>query len=131
MSDGYDKMPVYVKETLRDGTKVKKRITCQEIPYEQFQMHDFNDSSNPIIDHMSHDTPPDQSPELAHQSTEADVREIRRYIRQLMQRVNQKEERSKINREWTIVALVLDRLFFFIYLSVIVVSISAIFPKAY
>lgn len=63
------------------------------------------------------------------QTVEAEVREIRRYLKQLMSRLQQKEERSKIMLEWKIVALVLDRLFFFFYLVTCIVSLMLIFPR--
>ena len=65
------------------------------------------------------------------QSMEGDVKDIRRYLRQLLGRIHQKEDRAKIALEWKIVALVLDRLFFFCYLAAIVISLATIFPKTY
>lgn len=64
-------------------------------------------------------------------SVENDVKDIRRYLRQLLGRIHQKEDRAKIALEWKIVALVLDRVFFFCYLIAIVVSLATIFPKTY
>ena len=129
--EGYDKRPVYATETSKDGTKHKKRIKCQEMKYNKFQMHDLKDAPITVANHTPDATSPDKSPVHVHQSMEGDVREIRRYLRQLMQRIHLKEERAKINLEWKIVALVLDRVFFFMYLSAIVVSLSTIFPKTY
>ena len=74
-------------------------------------------------------TSPDKSPVHLHQGVENDVREIRRYLRQLMWRVHQKEDRAKIALEWKVVALVMDRLFFFLYLAAIIISLATIFPK--
>jgi hypothetical protein len=129
--DGYDKRIVYGTETAKDGTKHKKRIKCQEMKYNKFQMHDIKEMAPTVANHASDARSPDKSPVHVHQSVEGDVREIRRYLRQLMQRIHVKEERAKINLEWKIVALVLDRVFFFMYLASIVVSLSTIFPKTY
>ena len=60
---------------------------------------------------------------------EGDVREIKRMLRQYISRLNDSEHRTKINKEWRIVARVLDRVFFFTYVAVIVISLATIFPK--
>ena len=74
-------------------------------------------------------TSPDKSPIHLSQSVEQDVKEIRRYLRTLIGRIHQKEDRAKITLEWRIVALVLDRIFFYFYLTAMIVSLATIFPK--
>ena len=76
-------------------------------------------------------TSPDKSPVHLHQSVENDVKDIKRYLRSLLQRIHVKEERGKLALEWRIVALVLDRFFFYLYLTAIVISLATIFPKTY
>ncbi|XP_033748876.1 neuronal acetylcholine receptor subunit alpha-5-like isoform X1 [Pecten maximus] len=70
---------------------------------------------------------PESQPQTALQSTinglESDVREIKIHLRQLYERTVQRELKEKTAKEWRVVALVLDRLFFFVYLTAIVVSI--------
>lgn len=58
---------------------------------------------------------------------ESDIREIKNLIKQMIDKADDKEAKDRIAREWRIVALVLDRLFFFLYLLAIVISLLAIF----
>lgn len=60
---------------------------------------------------------------------ESDVDEIKRILRVYMERLDDKDSRARVTREWRLVAKVLDRLFFFMYVSTIVVSIATIFPR--
>ena len=71
---------------------------------------------------------PDYSP-LHTQAIESDVKEIKRILRTFINRLNDKDAQGKIAKEWRIVARILDRLFFFIYVLTIVVSLATIFPK--
>ncbi|KAK2169883.1 hypothetical protein LSH36_6g07049 [Paralvinella palmiformis] len=126
--DGYDRKPIYTTEAPKDGARHRKRIG----KHNKFQMQDIKGAAAaPRANHVAEATSPDKSPVHTHQSVEGDVREIRKYLRELLHRIQQKEERARINLEWKIVALVLDRVFFFMYLSAIIVSLSTIFPKTY
>ena len=58
---------------------------------------------------------------------EAEVKEIRRYLRQITDKQTDREYKQYLAREWQIVALVLDRLFFFVYLLAIFASGFTIF----
>ena len=60
---------------------------------------------------------------------ETDVREIKRILRTYIGRLNDKDAQGRINKEWRVVARVLDRLFFFLYLATIIVSLATIFPR--
>ena len=108
----------------------RKKIKCPELKYNKFQMQDLRQdgAGNSCVNH-SDTISPDKSPILVRQTVENDVREIRRYIRILITRLQNKEELSKITMEWRVVALVLDRLFFFMYLAAIIISLATIFPK--
>lgn len=59
---------------------------------------------------------------------ETEVREIKRMLKSFMAKVQQRDARDRIAQEWRLVALTLDRLFFFVYLTTILVSLVAIFP---
>lgn len=59
---------------------------------------------------------------------ETEVREIKRMLKSFMTKVQQRDARDRIAQEWRLVALTLDRLFFFVYLATILVSLVAIFP---
>lgn len=60
---------------------------------------------------------------------ERDVREIKRYIRMFVSRQKDKERKNQIAMEWRTVALVLDRLFFCLYVIAITVAIIILLPK--
>ena len=72
--------------------------------------------------------PSDMSP-LHSQAMENDVKEIKRILKTFMNRLSDKDAQGKIAKEWRIVARILDRLFFFLYVITIVVSLATIFPK--
>lgn len=58
---------------------------------------------------------------------EAEVREIKIQLKRLEEKGAAKAHKEYLAREWKLVALVLDRLFFFVYLVAIVVSALALF----
>lgn len=58
---------------------------------------------------------------------EAEVREIKRHLKRMADKNAEKANKEYLAREWKLVALVLDRLFFFIYLVAIVVSAVTLF----
>ena len=62
---------------------------------------------------------------------EADVREIRGYMRAMLVRLDDDVLQDILALEWRILALVLDRIFFFMYLTCILASLITIFPKTY
>ncbi|XP_012942041.1 neuronal acetylcholine receptor subunit alpha-10 isoform X2 [Aplysia californica] len=58
---------------------------------------------------------------------ESEVREIRRHLRHLVDKNAEKANKEYLAREWKLVALVLDRLFFFLYLLALLVSAFTLF----
>lgn len=60
---------------------------------------------------------------------QTDIREIRRIIKAYVGRLQDREMTNLVAREWRIVARVLDRLFFMLYIGTIVVSLVTMFPK--
>ena len=62
------------------------------------------------------------------QAFTVDVRDLRRSLRSFMNRLLEKDATNRVNLEWRVVALALDRMFFYIYLSVIMVSLITLFP---
>lgn len=107
----------------------KKRIRCPELKYNKFQV--------PHPDQPKETTTlrGNCSARSAHnnmtQATviENDVKEIKRILKSYMSRVHDKDAQTKVIKEWRIVALVLDRMFFFMYLATIIISLGTIFPK--
>ncbi|KAK3601914.1 hypothetical protein CHS0354_041853 [Potamilus streckersoni] len=61
---------------------------------------------------------------------EKDVNEIKSFMKIVMAKTAKKEATEKIAREWKFVSFILDRLFFFTYLVIIVVSFVTIFDFA-
>jgi len=59
---------------------------------------------------------------------EADVRDIRRMLKNYVTRLETKDAAARVAKEWRIVARVLDRLFFFCYIGTIIVSLVTVFP---
>ncbi|RUS74260.1 hypothetical protein EGW08_017979, partial [Elysia chlorotica] len=58
---------------------------------------------------------------------EAEVREIKRHLKRMVDKNAEKAHKEYLAREWKLVALVLDRLFFFAYLTAILVSAFTLF----
>lgn len=44
-------------------------------------------------------------------------------------RLDDAERQNRVARDWRLVARLLDRLFFFMYVSTVAVSLATIFPK--
>lgn len=138
--EDYDKKPpgsVAVQDIVQPKDGKRRKVKCTEMKYNKFQMYDMNDTgmANSTFRYGGREagatSSPDKSPVHLHQNTESDIREIRRYLRTMMGRIERKEEINKIALEWRIVALVMDRVFFFIYLFTIVTSLATIFPKTF
>lgn len=126
----------------RKHSKDKKKIKCPDMKYNKFQPppqtgYDFRDGPNasccapPSLNQRMNytNTQPDKSSPLHNQAIESDVREIKRILRTYIQRLNEKDAQGRVAKEWRIVARVLDRLFFFMYISTIIVSLATIFPR--
>lgn len=58
---------------------------------------------------------------------EAEVKEIKKHLKKMADKNAEKAHKEYLAREWKLVALVLDRLFFFIYLLAIIVSAFTLF----
>lgn len=62
---------------------------------------------------------------------EVEVREIRKLLKRMSDKSAEKAHKEYLAREWKLVALVLDRLFFFLYLMAIVVSACTLFETSF
>ncbi len=60
-----------------------------------------------------------------------DTREIRDYLRHTRQKIDGSGEKNKQNSEWKQVALVLDRLLFYLYILANIVSFNLMFNKLF
>lgn len=59
---------------------------------------------------------------------ERDIKEIRDYLRDTRKKLEQKEYKAKLTSEWRLIALVLDRTFFYIFMVITFVALYAMFP---
>lgn len=62
--------------------------------------------------------------------TRADIQTIKRSLRYYMRRRALKEQHARICREWRLLALVVDRIFFIIYLGAIILSLCVMLPTS-
>ncbi|BHF69032.1 hypothetical protein SprV_0301207300 [Sparganum proliferum] len=62
-------------------------------------------------------------------SLERDVRELKRYVRMFVNRQRENTKKNAIAMEWRTMALVLDRLFFFIYIATIGITVITSLPS--
>lgn len=68
----------------------------------------------------------DSSNELAVIHTK--VNEIRNFIKLYKERLEEKDRKEKIAKEWKVLALIFDRIFFIIYITTIIVSLMVVLP---
>lgn len=61
-------------------------------------------------------------------AVEGEVREVKRMLRSFMAKLSQRDVRERTAFEWRIVALALDRLFFIVYLLIIIIALASMFP---
>jgi len=61
-------------------------------------------------------------------AVETEVREVKRMLRSFMAKLSQRDVRERNAFEWRIVALALDRLFFILYLVIILLALASMFP---
>ena len=66
---------------------------------------------------------------IAFMTVETDLKEIRDFLRTTRKRMEDKEAKAKTVNDWKQVALVLDRTFFFVYLTAIIISLAVMFPR--
>ena len=75
---------------------------------------------------------PDKSPVAVSsisRGLETDIKEVKRLIRNYVTRLSEKEKTLVAAKEWRNLSRVIDRLFFYIYLVAIIVSLVTIFPR--
>ncbi|CAF0786011.1 unnamed protein product [Adineta ricciae] len=69
------------------------------------------------------------SASITFMTVESDLKEIRDFLRTTRKRMEDKEAKAKTVNDWKQVALVLDRTFFFIYLTAIIICLIVMFPR--
>ena len=99
----------------------RKKVKCPRMDYNKFQapVYDYRDgtptSQRTAQPNQNHGGTPDYSP-MHTAALENDVKEIKRILKTFIQRIHDKDQQGKVAKEWRIVARVLDRMFFFMYL---------------
>ena len=63
-------------------------------------------------------------------SLEQKVDRMQECMRQSLTRTNKREDESRIAHEWKVIALVLDRIFFILYLVSIIILLVTMIPKS-
>jgi len=69
------------------------------------------------------------SASITFMTVESDLKEIRDFLRTTRKRMEDKEAKAKTVNDWKQVALVLDRTFFCIYLTAIIISLALMIPR--
>ena len=78
--------------------------------------------------HEQHDTL-NQDLNFSFNVIENDIKEIRDYLRHTRKNIEESDLCTRNTNDWKQLALILDRLLFFIYLMVIIVSMTLMFPR--
>lgn len=108
--------------------KEKRKIKSPVLSYNKWEPPSMNSHGRSESPMASRYETPDRSP-LHQVALETEVKDLRRALRGFMTRLQEKDAAAKMLRDWRIVALVLDRLFFFVYLATIIVSLVTMFPS--
>ena len=107
--------------------KEKRKIKSPVLSYNKWEPPTTNSHGRSESPMATRYQSPDRSP-LHQVALETEVKDIRRALRAFMNRVHEKDAAARKLREWRVVALVLDRFFFFVYLVTIIVSLFTMFP---
>ncbi|XP_052689550.1 neuronal acetylcholine receptor subunit alpha-10-like isoform X1 [Crassostrea angulata] len=127
-------------ETIRVGKGINKKdknMKYDKVGYYEMQAENsWREQANGVLLNNEHTNCVDQEKtEMSNSlsghfdNMSSDVKEIKAYLKKMLDRVADKEAKEVIAREWRIVALVLDRLFFFLYLLAIAISVCVVFKS--
>lgn len=127
-------------ETIRVGKGINKKdknMKYDKVGYYEMQAENsWREQANGVLLNNEHTNCVDQEKtEMSNSlsghfdNMSSDVKEIKAYLKNMLDRVADKEAKKVIAREWRIVALVLDRLFFFLYLLAIAISVCVVFKS--
>ena len=118
------------------GGSGRRKTKCPELKYNKFQAPindgvratDLNSSSaNTMASSVRERHSASDRSSFASPLLDSDVKEIKRILRNYINRLNDRDTQGRIAKEWRMVARVLDRVFFLIYLAIIIVSLAVIF----
>ncbi|KAK3099456.1 hypothetical protein FSP39_004596 [Pinctada imbricata] len=115
------------KRKIRKPDNLLRKIECRQ---ENGDIaHQKQDASSPLLSEHYTQEEVKESVRIA-TLLEREVKEIKNYLQRLEEKRIQKEENDCITQEWIQVALVLDRIFFVLYVILIIVSVVAVFGNA-
>jgi len=92
---------------------------------EQNQQGLENEHHQQFIEHVQNQI----NASIAFMTVETDLKEIRDFLRVTRKRMEDREAKAKTVNDWKQVALVLDRTFFFVYLTAIIISLAVMIPR--
>lgn len=111
----------------------KRTVTTNNDSIETLEMinnHHHTHHHNPIPENsIAQQIQQQISASITFMTVESDLKEIRDFLRTTRKRMEDKEAKAKTINDWKQVALVLDRTFFFIYLTAIIISLAVMFPR--
>ncbi|KAI0208602.1 Acetylcholine receptor subunit alpha-like 1 [Lamellibrachia satsuma] len=113
--------------TRRKKDKERKKIRSPLMTYNKWERTASDGADSPIATKALAVSTTDPAGKQI-QAFTVDVRELRRSLRSFMNRLLEKDATNRVNLEWRVVALAIDRMFFYIFLSVIIVSLITVFP---
>ncbi|KAK2169884.1 hypothetical protein LSH36_6g07057 [Paralvinella palmiformis] len=109
----------------RKNSKDKKKIRSPVLSYNKWEPPPFAYTDSPIATRHPN---PERPSQLLNQMFEADVKEIKRVLRNFMAKLRDRDAAHQQAMEWRVVALVLDRIFFLIYVITIGIALATLFP---
>lgn len=115
--------PEFYRQTSVPNTHHRQRSSCK------FGRQPFKTASQEQV--LAHNKNERLNHELnfSFNVIENDIKEIRDYLRHTRKKIDIKDLTNKNTDEWKRLALILDRLLFFTYIIVIIVSMTLLFPR--
>ncbi|XP_048761271.1 neuronal acetylcholine receptor subunit alpha-10-like isoform X2 [Ostrea edulis] len=121
---------------VRGGNKKEKNVKYDKVGYFEMQAESsWKEQPNGTLHNDQANSGEQDKMEMStsfsghFDNMSSDVKEIKAYLKKMIDKVADKDAKEVIAREWRIVALVLDRLFFFLYFLSIIISVCVVFKN--
>ena len=113
----------------RKGSRERRKIKSPILKYNKWDRPSTDFAESPITG-RSNPPPPqfDQLPPPQPPPYVSELSDIRRMLRSFMVKINEGDRRNRVNLEWRIVAMALDKMFFYIYVTMVTVTLLTVFP---
>lgn len=99
--------------------------TMEMLPEQNHHSADVGHHHQPLVEQLQCQI----NASIAFMTVENDLKEIRDFLRTTRKRMEEREAKAKTVNDWKQVALVLDRTFFFVYLTAIIISLAVMIPR--